>query len=119
MEPPTSPAPRARDPGPTHLSAPNHDAVAVGDAEGFSGAGEVVDGGLDFVAGGAGGGVFAAQGGFDEQHSGVEREDRGGGGGDLAGDRALRGVAFSAQEPAHDFRALLGAVTAVPFDVVE
>jgi hypothetical protein len=57
---------------------------------------------LDFVAGGAGGCAFAAEGGFDEQHRGVEREDRRVGGGDRADDHALRGAVMMSSTRATD-----------------
>ena len=81
---------------PVRSSSADDDSVAIWDANCLSASGEVVHGGLDFVAGGAGGGAFAAQGGFDEQHCGAEGEHRRVGGGDLADNRALGGVALAA-----------------------
>jgi hypothetical protein len=60
-----------------------------------------------------------AEGGFDEQHRGVQREDRRVGRRDLADQRALRGVAFPAEDLAHDELALFFAVAAAPDEIAE
>ncbi|HEV2643445.1 MAG TPA: hypothetical protein VGT98_12090 [Candidatus Elarobacter sp.] len=60
-----------------------------------------------------------AEGRFDEQHRGVEREDRRVGRRDLADQRALRGVAFAAEDLAHDELALYFAMAAAPDEIGE
>lgn len=64
-------------------------------------------------------GADVAEGRFDEQHRGVGREDRRVGRRDLADQRALRGVAFAAQDLAHDELALLFAMAATPDEIGE
>lgn len=74
------------------------------DADGFGGSDEVGHRVLDFFAGcrlRAG----AEEGGFDEQHGGVEREDGRFGRVHFGDDAALGGVAFAAQDAADDFGA--------------
>ena len=51
--------------------------------------------------------------------SGVEREDRRVGRRDLVDQRALRGVAFAAEDLAHDELALLFAMAAAPNEIGE